>query len=263
MDHIGEFLSDLGLTSKEKKIYVALLELNEQPASVIAKKVKIPRSTALFILNELVEKGFVTKKIHTSSTSYFSAISPAEIRNLLNHKKQRLEGQLRDLEILAPEFHNIAKNFLPHSKVGYFEGIEGAYKMVDLICETDTPVFFISAHNINPKIDKYIRDVYIPKRKKMKSKCQMILIKKTQSVDYVSFASDVYEWVGFIDPKKSAWKFESTIAIYDNKLQLHSLDGDFIGGVVIENEYLAHTMMAVFHLLKTLGAVEVAKKKLH
>lgn len=262
MNHIDEFLLDLGLGTKERKVYMSLLSLNEQPASVIAKKIKIPRSTTLFILNELAEKGFVTKRIHDSNTSYFSAITPTEIKNLLNHKKEKLEAQLRDLEILAPEFKNIAKNFLPHSKVGYYEGLEGAYKMIDLACENDSPVYFISAHKLNPKISNYVRSVYVPKRKKMKSKCQMIVVKNQLSVDYISFASGVYEWVGFVDQRKSAWKFESTIAIYDNKIQLHSFDGDFIGGVVIENEYLASTMMSIFNLLKTVASIEVSNKKL-
>jgi|GEM_PF-1001188 len=260
MYKINEFLLELGMNGKEIQSYLSLLELGEQPASIIAKKIKIPRSSALFLLNSLVEKGFAIKKCKSANLSHFSAIQPHEIKHLLDHRKQKLDQQMKKFETLSPELANIAKNFLPQSKIGYFDGIEGTLKMIDLLFEKDTPLYFISAHDLHPEIRKYIREVYAPARSKMTSKCQMIVVKKPESEDYVSITPDVYEWVGFIEPKSEAENLKSTFVIFENKIELLSLNGDFIGGILIENDYLAKTLLAIFNILKNSHAVKPPRK---
>jgi len=124
---------------------------------------------------------------------------------------------MQNFEKLSPEFANIAKGFLPQSKIGYFEGIEGTLKMIDLLFEKDTPLYFLSAHDIHPEIKKYIEEVYVPARSKMKSKCEMIMVKKPESEDYVSFTPEVYKWVGFIEPQSDAENLQSTFVIFEIK----------------------------------------------
>lgn len=132
--------------------------------------------------------------------------------------------------------------------------------MIDLLLEKDTPLYFISGHDFHPEIRKYIREVYVPARTKMKNKCQMIVVKKPDSEDYVSLTSDVYGWVGYIQSKADKEKFKSTICIFDDKIELLSLSGDFIGGILIENDYLAKTMLAIFELLKHSNTIATVKK---
>lgn len=247
MTPINDFLQRLGLTDKEALIYTTLLELGPQAASVIAKKTNIVRSSTFFHLENLIQKGFVKKDLK-AHVQYFSALSPEDLEHLLQRQQQRVQDQLQQLQEFLPVFKNLQCQFLPESKVSYFEGVEGICNMIDLQLKNDEPLYFISAHRFHPEIRRYIRENYVTKRKKMKSKAQMIVTNIEDAKDYVGYANPVYEWVGFVDAKEV--DFESTIVIYGNTIHFLSPHSENINGVAIENVYLAKTLKAVFELIK-------------
>lgn len=259
MYQINEFLLELGLTGKEIKTYIALLELGNQPASIIAKRTKLPRSSTLVHLNSLAQKGFSIKSANVSNTTYFRPVKPSEIKNLLNQRKGKLDLQLKQLSQITPELRSLASQFLPTSNISYYEGIEGACRTIDKIVEKDTPIYFISAHDIHPQIIAHIEKVYVPARKKMKTKCQMIIAKQDSAKKYVNKNSEIYEWIGYIITKE--YSLKSTIVIYDNVVQFLTLNGQSIGGILIENNYIANTMKAVFCLLKNTEKIETIRQK--
>ncbi len=248
MTSIPLFLKSVGLTDKEASIYISLLELGPQAASVIARKVKLPRSSTFFQLDSLAEKGFVKKDIK-ASVQYFSAISPEDLKNVLKRNQQRVANQLEALEGLIPELNNLRSAFLPESKVSYFEGVEGICKMIDLQIETEEPMYFISAHRLHPEIRRYIREHFAPGRKGKKHKSQLIIANHEDARDYVEkYEKDVSEWVGFVEADKAG--FESTIVIYGDVIHLISTQEQDLVGIMIENTYLAKTMKSVFDVMK-------------
>lgn len=247
MTSIANFLQQIGLTDKEALIYTTLLELGPQAASVVAKKTKIVRSSVFFHLENMIQKGFVKKDIK-AHVQYFVAIPPEDLEALLRRNQQRVNSQINDLHQLLPQFKNLQCQFLPESKVSYFEGVEGICKMVDLVLRKDEPLYFISAHQFHSEIEKYIRKNYVPKRKKMKTKAEMIIADYQRSQDYVEFADDVYGWVGFVDADEAG--FKSTIVIHGDCIQFLSTYPEDLTGVLIENPYLANTMKGVFNLMK-------------
>jgi len=54
-----DILEDLGLTSTEIKVYLALLELGSASAGTVLEKSKLPNSTLHRDLNSLIDKGLV------------------------------------------------------------------------------------------------------------------------------------------------------------------------------------------------------------
>ena len=86
---IQKALQNLGLSDKEIEVYLSNLELGTQPASVIARRVKIPRNTTRFILDKLVERGIIEKTKRANTQLY----SPEEPKNLIN----LLESERNDL----------------------------------------------------------------------------------------------------------------------------------------------------------------------
>ncbi len=255
MGKIDTFLEGLDLTSKETIVYLALLELGPQPASIVAKKVHLPRSTTAFHLEALSRKGFTEKSIKGKS-NIFSAIQPTEIRELLERKKAGLDHRIDELNNLLPEFQNIVSQFLPQSKISYFEGIDGMCKMVHLVLKNDVPIYFISAHNFHPEIQNYIRNVYVPRRKKMKTKCYMIVTQSEAAKEYLDDASDLYEWVGYLE-RDDKYNIDSTIVIYEDKVQFMYCKGENPLGILIENSYFSKTMLAIFMMIKNAEKISV------
>ncbi len=248
MKDLKTFLEALGLNEKESSIYVALLQIGSQAASVVAKRVKIPRSSVFFHLDNLIKKGFVKKDIR-SNIQYFSAVDPAKLEKLLERKRSKIDDQIGELKGLMPDFNLLKSPFVNEAKVTYFEGVEGLCKMVDEVIQTPEDIYFISAHVFHPEVRKYIRDVYVPSRRQSKkNKAEMILTSYNDSEDYVKQARDIYDWIGFVDQKDV--DFEATIAIYGNSIQFLSTKIEDLTGVLIENPFLANTMKGVFQLMK-------------
>ena len=258
MGKIQNFLEGLDLNNKEIIVYLSLLELGTQPASIVAKKVHLPRSTTAFHLEALAQKGFVEKSVKGKSNQ-FSPIQPTEIRELLERKKAGLDHRIGELNNLLPEFQNIVSQFLPQSKISYFEGIEGMCKMVHLVLKHDVPIYFISAHNFHPEIQNYIRNVYVPRRQKMKSKCQMIVAHHRAAEEYLGDASNLYDWIGYVE-KGDDYDIDSTIVIYENKVQFMYCKGENPLGILIENSYFSKTMLAIFNMLKNTQKIKAIKK---
>jgi len=62
-EKLSHKLQKSGLLKNEANIYILLFQLGSQPASVLAKKLEIPRSTSGFYLEELYKKGVDYKPV--------------------------------------------------------------------------------------------------------------------------------------------------------------------------------------------------------
>ncbi|MCX6779104.1 MAG: hypothetical protein NTU97_02645 [Candidatus Magasanikbacteria bacterium] len=71
MEQIKKSLAELDFSPNEIKIYLALTALGEAPASKIAKKAGLPRTTAISILDKLTEKSFFSKHSFKGVFSYW------------------------------------------------------------------------------------------------------------------------------------------------------------------------------------------------
>lgn len=256
LPNLKTFLKDLQLNEKEAEIYLTLLEIGSQAASVVAKRVSIPRSSVFFHLENLIKKGFVQKEIK-STVQYFSALPPEKIKHLLLRRKSKVDDQMEQLSGLIPTFKSITSPFLNESKVTYFEGVEGLCKMIDDVIQAKDELYFISAHIFHPEVRNYIRNTYVPARKKAKNNAEMIITDSSDARDYVSLTHNIYKWVGFVEAKNI--KFESTIVIYGHKIQFLSTKIEDLTGVMIENQFLANTMKSMFLLLKDSKKIKVVK----
>ena len=117
-----EALRKFGMSDREIRIYLALLELGEALASKISEKTDIPRTLVYDILENLMNKGIVSYVIK-SNKKYFSAIHPNSLiqvlRNQENEKEELIKQALPELLIL--------KNKKPKekAKVEVYEDKEG------------------------------------------------------------------------------------------------------------------------------------------
>ncbi|MFZ2882675.1 MAG: helix-turn-helix domain-containing protein, partial [Candidatus Moraniibacteriota bacterium] len=112
-----EKLQIAGLSEKEAKVYVAVLELGEATIAEITKKSKIKRSTIYDILNTLKEKGIISQT-RLNKRPIFLAENPKKMLEKLEEKK-------RGLEEAVPELLSIMNLLDKKPKIRYFEGIEG------------------------------------------------------------------------------------------------------------------------------------------
>ena len=104
-NEIKNALSELGLSEKESKVYTALVELGEAPVNKIQNFTQLNRVTVYPVINSLMSKGFVSKFL-MDKKSYFRAIEPKQILNILKDKENKLSSIVPLLEEKANKIKN-------------------------------------------------------------------------------------------------------------------------------------------------------------
>lgn len=84
-DQIRQSLKELGFSTNEAKVYLALTVLGEARASEVGKKADLPRTTVISILERLKSDNFITTHVFHGRTYYWIE-SPKAISNLLHHR---------------------------------------------------------------------------------------------------------------------------------------------------------------------------------
>jgi len=92
-----EILSEIGLTQRESKVYLALLELGSITTGPIVKKSGVPNSKIYEILESLQNKGLVSWIIK-GKTKYFQASNPKKILTIFKEKEKEIENLIPILE---------------------------------------------------------------------------------------------------------------------------------------------------------------------
>ncbi|MEI6499316.1 MAG: helix-turn-helix domain-containing protein [bacterium] len=118
---INTYLENLGLSDKEIKIYLALLELGESSIVSIRQKVKLPRTTVFHLLGKLKERGLI-EITETSTRSIYIPYPPRKLVSILNSQANKLKEQADNLRDRLPELNQLfgSASFMP--KVRFFVG---------------------------------------------------------------------------------------------------------------------------------------------
>ena len=84
-------LADLGLTERESKVYLALVQSGAIGASDILKMAEVPKSKIYEILQKLIDKGLCLEKSHGYGKKY-QAVNPTKaLHSLIRKREEELE----------------------------------------------------------------------------------------------------------------------------------------------------------------------------
>ena len=157
-------LEELGLSSAEARIYLALLELGQSKTGRLIDKTKLQSSTVYHVLGSLVEKGIVSY-IFIGKIKHYQAESPDTLLAFLEDKKKKLKEiipELKEKERLSKQKQN--------AKV--FEGIKGITTAFNDILETmkkgEEYFFFQFPYEklLNKKILLFLRNYHLKRSTK-------------------------------------------------------------------------------------------------
>ena len=245
-------LQNVGLTEKQVKIYLALLELQKAGAQEIAKKADIKRATVYVILNELMRLGLASTYSEDKKT-YFIPESCERLLYLWENKIQDMERKEKELAGVLPELASMRQKREAGPIVEFFSGKEGVKKAVKQVLKAKTgseiQMFYnndLIAQYFSDKEREEIRDA----RQKRKIKTKVIYISTTGDLP-VQTKSDLRRRVA---PEEFFTACDFTL--YDDKVQIASLDKEHPSGIIITDESVHESFASLFKLA-WLGAKEV------
>ncbi|MBN1494227.1 hypothetical protein JW911_00640 [Candidatus Peregrinibacteria bacterium] len=249
-------LKKIGLTEKEAQVYLGLLELGSQPASVIGKKTKINRSTTYLILESLMKKGYVNQHVR-ADVKYFTAADPQVVVQSLEREEQQIQESRKAMIDLLPDFYSLSNPLSIKPKVRFYEGEEGVKRaMEDTLSSKEVLLSWDamdSWFNATSNLQKFIRDYAKLRVEKYKIPVRVLVPDTPIARQYL-----LNEYPGLKEKKdplmeirwipKGVRVFKNEINVYDDKVSIVSLAKNELIGIVIESHEIAQTHRSIFEL---------------
>ena len=243
---IEQVLKELGLTDKEPEVYLELIKVSgAQPASTIANRLKMHRTTVYKTLIKLSKMGLVTKTMKYGITCFLAEEPEINLENLIIKKKEKLDFVTEIFASALPELKNMEKQDVLIPKMRYYEGIEGVKRVYeDTLIEGKDIYAFENVEGMTPEVNEYVFGDYVPRRNKKGMFIQIISPENKKHIlsrkEDHKFGRETRFFPLEITP------IEIEINIYGNKTAFFSYKREEMFAFIIESESIKKSMKSIF-----------------
>ena len=250
MENIKEILDSLWLENNESIVYLESIKLWTVPASIIANKLNLPRTTIRYACESLVKKSLLISTTKWN-TKLFTAEHPNRIKNLLKIEKNKLEEKENKLNNIIWDMIQMYNPYTKLPKVTFYEWEEWIRKVLwDSLTAKEKINSYVDVDEIKWYIDK-INKTYVKERTKLKIRKRSIYSDSKKSKDYITGVYDKIEnninEVKFIDSNK--YNLYISFMIYDWKISYITLKENNYVWVIIENEDIYNFHKNIFQFM--------------
>ncbi len=233
---LAAILTNFGLSEKQAKVYLALLELTRALPSTIARKSGLKRPTVYVILEQLQERGLVGR-LKKGASLYFTAIDPQAL----------VEDQKRRLQILTdylPDLKKLQHKYEVTPQMTVLEGVEGIIQiMEDTLTSSGEILCWSNADLAVNTLLKEYHPTYLSKKIKKKIWTRCLFLDDEVGRGFKDRSREELREVYLIP--KAKFFFENEINIYDDKVSIISHKDNV--GVIVQNQAVADTQRAIFN----------------
>lgn len=242
-------LEELGLSDKEAKVYLSLLELGASPVQKIASKAGVNRATTYVCLEALLKLGLVST-VQKGVKTYFAPEHPEQLMALINKQEKEIERKKEELEGVIANLKSAFETAGDRPIVRFYEGKEGIRAMAE-DQKSGVKLKDKESYGFAP-LDKYFE--YANKNK---------LNPVSKRIEKKIKANTIYNFSSGPRPDaKSKKELRDAVWVDQNKYPIYT-DFYVLGskisfmnysenpiGIIIENKEIAETFRSVFKLAK-------------
>ncbi len=236
---LAKNLEKLGLTAKEAKVYLALLELGEANIQNISKKSKVKRTTVYDVIDSLREKGLVGVTVSRKKVLYF-----AENPQLILNKIEEKEKIAREI---MPELMSIANALEKKPKIRFFEGDEGIKEVYldTLNYPGEELLAWVTGEAVKSFDKSFLNEYYLPQRIKKKIWVRAIAVDDEVMRQYKESDQKFLRKTRLISSKE--FPFVVEINLYGgSKIAIMSFKEKI--SLIIESQKIYTTLKSIFEL---------------
>jgi len=250
IEKLKTLLESFWLENSEAITYLEYLKMGTKPASVIANKIWIWRTTIRHTCEILVKKGLMISS-KKWNTKYFTPEPPEKIRNLLIIEKNKIEEKQNKLEQNFAELKEIYNPYTKNPKMTYYEWEDWIKKILSDHLKNNIEVLsFIDMNNLM-NLSEHIQDWYAKKRINIKIKKKILAttskeIEEKFSKKEINKKSDLENEVKFIENWKN---FYVASYLYEWKFSYITLKKDKYFWAIIEDEEIYNFQKNLFEII--------------
>ncbi|MEO8065551.1 MAG: helix-turn-helix domain-containing protein [Candidatus Doudnabacteria bacterium] len=233
-----------GLSDKEAKIYLSLLELELATVFEVAEHSGINRSSAYVVLEALKKKGLAGISDDKNVRRYVAA-SPEILLQTVKTAAKKQEDIKAKVESILPELKALHKATKRRPIVKIFEGKDGAREVYWSLLETKTKELRVFA---NPaEIFKHVPDFQTQDSERAKKGIKMFAISPAtkEMLELVKYVKPNKPYEQVLIPKDK-YNFSSDMGIFGDKIAIVSPKDNF--GIIIESQEIADMLKNSFDL---------------
>jgi len=249
-------IQKFGLSEKEARVYLALLEVGSAPVSEIAAKAKINRTTTYDILESLIAYSLVSY-VGDDKTKHFVAENPELLVSFLENKSKQFKHQAEEAKEILPELKSVY-NLIPHKpRVKYYEGDEGIIAMYEDSLTAKTEILSWLDIRVTHDFSFEYFDSYYKRRTEKGIKIKAIVNDDPISHQFAKTSKDFLRDLRIVPREMMVGTPECYI--YDDKVSFMSVKERF--GVIIESKDIADAQRKLYSLAwEQAGKLDKTKK---
>lgn len=237
-----EYLEQLGFSPKEAEVYLALLELGSQPSSVISRKTGYPKATVLFLLEALVDRGFVTRS-QRGRALYFYA-DPDQLEHVL---RRRLTAQNTTLDRVLPLLREFQSPYSSPPKVTFYEGIDGCRRVYQQLLDSETEILEFGVHDdLVNRLGADFMDNFIAERTARGLFLRALAHPNQVELELQSHDKEQCREIRLLP--EGVGRLYSSIAIYEDKVLILNLHHDAFA-ILMENAEVSASLKTIFGVM--------------
>lgn len=247
VNELHQQLEGVGWPKQDAKIYITLLELGSQPASIIANHLKRNRVTTYHALDRLVQKKVVEKSFGKYG-AYFKAKSPDIILQQLLEQKNKvvsdLNYEIKGFEWLLPFLNEYKRTDALRPRVQFFHDkpLKEVYRL-SLEAKSMQAYFQPWPKDQEEELN-VLDDWHTQERVKLKIPIKIIIPKTKEGTAFAAIKKDLKETL--IVPA-NLFPFKDVTIITEQRILIFSQAEKL--GVSIESKHLADNQKAIFNLV--------------
>ncbi len=236
-------LQKVGLTTEEARIYLACLEINGGPVSVIARKAGTHRVSCYHTLENLLEKRLLSQ-YNKNGVKCFAPEPPEQLMKMAEEQVNITKGLLPELKSLIS-----AVGFKP--KIRFYEGRDGVEKVFHESLTAKREILgYTNLKSVTEFFPEFFRN-YTHAKLKKGIKTRYLSPTTVETVHVLEpFLPPTYDQnlIEILLVNRDQFLFENEVLIFGNSVGIVSLNRDELLGLIVESATFARTMKAVFDL---------------
>ena len=248
-----QVLEQIGLTKKEAKIYLTLLETGPQGATTIANKTQINRSTCYLILENLGTKGLVST--HTeSNVQFFEAQDPNSLITYITKRQNQLITQQNMIENNMPYLEAIKKENTGSTKTKYYKGTDGVLNLYLETLKTNEKIIysFLNISQIPLELLETLETIYVKERIQKQIEAKIIYISNINSEDNHESNFKDSESLRNVKYVKTDYNLSVEIQCIGDKTIITNFSPNNTFGILIQNSELAESIKTLHKIIWSL-----------
>lgn len=233
-EEIRESLESLGLSEKEMKVYLSILELGDSPVNKIVLRSGLIRVTVYPVLKSLIEKGFVSQ-YSMDKKSFFKAIPPDLLLDKIKEKEDKLK-------LALPLIKNKIRSINELTSIEQFKGGKGISSFFEKLYSGDDKELW--AYGNGKLVDEIIKYQSLHARKlRINKKIKLNIIVNPVETDYLEDSN--YKKITNIKFNKKLEEMEIYIIFGKRITGIIDLNKE-ISAILIENDEIANYHKFIF-----------------